>query len=591
MTVSSSTNRVAYTGAGTTGPFTITFYFLENDDLLVLKETIATGVFTTLALTTDYTLTGAADPAGGELTLVATLSASYRLHIIRNPDLQQGTDYGEGDKFPAASHEQALDKLTMQMQRVYDFLNRALKAPDTNSTDMVLSGADWAARASQFLAFDASGNLIVAAEAVGVPVTAFIETLLDDADAAAALTTLGIPTPFSVANGGTGRTTGSSPNSIILTGTTATGAQRTLPSGNSGDVLVSGGAGVDPAFTTPTGSGAPVKANAPTLSGTVTVNQTSANTAAVATVGSAATQTKHFDGSGSTTAAGYGVITNTSGAVLWGVESSAGGQLITSAAAYRAVLRGGSGISFSGDAGTTRHADLTSAGIFTVGGSGDVTGSGALFNASQATSGSFISGLRHTHASNPSGIYVLYDSNPNDNAHSAYRFDSSAGMKFGVDSNGGCASIQANDRNLSDIRTKPVFEDYTPEMLDELEAKFCALRRGRFKMDGQTHDDWNYGKSAQSVAEHFPELSDVWATTQKEEITKIELVDGPILDAEGKALKVERERKELVEVEIPKDKQLICEYPHDIQQIGEALFVRALSRIKDLELRIAKLER
>jgi len=195
MTVPSVVNRTAYTGSGTRGPFTVPFYFLEEDDLLILVETIATGVFATLTLTTDYTVTGEGDPAGGEVTLTVaygTISSSYRIHIIRDPDLQQGVDYGEGDKFPAATHEQALDKLTMQVQRVYDYLKRALKAPDTNSTDMVLSGADWAARASQFLAFDASGNLTIAAEAVGVPVTAFMETLLDDADAAAARATLGL---------------------------------------------------------------------------------------------------------------------------------------------------------------------------------------------------------------------------------------------------------------------------------------------------------------------------------------------------------------------------------------------------------------
>jgi hypothetical protein len=242
------------------------------------------------------------------------------------------------------------------------------------------------------------------------------------------------------------------------------------------------------------------------------------------------------------------------------------------------------------DSGGNTAWSVDASGRFTVNGTGDVAGSGALLNVTQPAAGDFIVGVRHTHASNPSGMYVYYDSNPNDNAHSFYRADSSAGGKFFVDSNGGIGNYQANDRNLSDIRTKPVFEDFTDEMLDDLEQRFCALRRGRFKIEGQTHNDWNYGKSAQSVAEHLPELSDVWETTKRVEITKTELVDGPVFDANGNALKVEVERKELVEVAIPEDEQLVCEYSHDIEQIGEALLVRALKKIADLERRVAAIK-
>ena len=93
MTIASETNRIAYTGAGTTGPFSIPFYFLANADLKVVKTTIATGAETVLTLTTDYTLTGAGEPSGGALTLIASIPSSYKLTIIRDPDLLQGTDY------------------------------------------------------------------------------------------------------------------------------------------------------------------------------------------------------------------------------------------------------------------------------------------------------------------------------------------------------------------------------------------------------------------------------------------------------------------------------------------------------------------
>ena len=192
MTVPSEDNRVSYTGAGTTGPFTIPYYFLENDDLLVIKTLIADGTETELALTTDYTVTGAGDEAGGELTLAATLLSSYTLTIVRDPDRLQQTDYSANDKFPAESHERALDKLTMIVQRVYDIVTRSLRQPDGDTADIAVlpSKVD---RASNFLAFDADGDPIASAGVVpgSVPVSTFMETVLDDTSAAAALATLG----------------------------------------------------------------------------------------------------------------------------------------------------------------------------------------------------------------------------------------------------------------------------------------------------------------------------------------------------------------------------------------------------------------
>lgn len=120
MTVESLTSRVTYTGSGTTGPFTIPYYFLENDDLIVTKITIATGAESILVLNTDYTLTGAGDEDGGELTLTASLSSSFQLEIARSPDLLQETDYPPSDPFPAESHERALDKIHMILMRHRD---------------------------------------------------------------------------------------------------------------------------------------------------------------------------------------------------------------------------------------------------------------------------------------------------------------------------------------------------------------------------------------------------------------------------------------------------------------------------------------
>lgn len=192
MTVETTTARVTYTGAGTTGPFSVPFYFLEDDDLTVIKTTIADGTETTLVLTTDYVVSGAADEAGGSVTLTASLSSSYKLTIIRDPDLLQSSDYPPNDKFPATTHERVVDKLTMIAQRLKDLINRSFRLSDGDVSGVSLSLSNLSA--SKLIAVNSAGTALEAVSAADVgltPVSAFAATLLDDADAAAARTTLG----------------------------------------------------------------------------------------------------------------------------------------------------------------------------------------------------------------------------------------------------------------------------------------------------------------------------------------------------------------------------------------------------------------
>lgn len=191
MTISTTNSRVEYTGAGTTGPFSFPYYFLEDDDLVVIKRTIATGAEQTLVLTTDYTVSGAGVPAGGSVTTVAAVASSYELVIFRDPDLLQGTEYPDGDRFPAASHERALDKLTMVAQRIKNLVERCFRLSDgdTSGASMILP----IDRANKYVAFDANGDLVATSgTSSDIIVSAYAETLLDDANAAAARATLGL---------------------------------------------------------------------------------------------------------------------------------------------------------------------------------------------------------------------------------------------------------------------------------------------------------------------------------------------------------------------------------------------------------------
>lgn len=191
MTVEVVTSRVVYVGDGDTGPFAIPFYFIANADIKAVKVLIADGTETVLVLDTDFTLDGAGDEAGGTLTLTASIDTTYRLVIYRDPDALQETRYPRNDPFPAASHEQVADRLTMIVQRVKSLVTRGLRQPEGDEDDIEALPAA-ASRASKYLAFDADGNPIATDGTTEEnPVSAFSATVLDDASAGDWLTTLG----------------------------------------------------------------------------------------------------------------------------------------------------------------------------------------------------------------------------------------------------------------------------------------------------------------------------------------------------------------------------------------------------------------
>lgn len=140
MTVPTSTAKSGpYAGSGTTGPFTVGFRFLENSHIQVIK-TSTTGTDTTLALTADYTVSGAGG-ASGTVTLLTALAVGEKLTIVRNVPFTQDADYVQNDAFPAESHERALDKLTMQTQQLAETVSRAATVPVTSTDAAGLAAA------------------------------------------------------------------------------------------------------------------------------------------------------------------------------------------------------------------------------------------------------------------------------------------------------------------------------------------------------------------------------------------------------------------------------------------------------------------
>jgi hypothetical protein len=133
MTVQSTGSRVNYNGDGSTVAFTIPFYFLNNTDIVVLSVS-PSGQSTKLFYNVDYTVSGAGVETGGMITATTAPVSSSQIIIYRDPDATQLVDYQDNDPFPAETHELALDKLTMLVQRDRERLDRAFVLDDSDTS-------------------------------------------------------------------------------------------------------------------------------------------------------------------------------------------------------------------------------------------------------------------------------------------------------------------------------------------------------------------------------------------------------------------------------------------------------------------------
>lgn len=112
MTITSTTNRISYAGDAIEDTFPYTFKILAQTELVVYVD----GVVKTI--TTDYTVTGVGEAGGGNVVFVAAPASGTLIEIRRELPLSQLTDYTSGGRFPAETHEIALDRTIMIAQQL-----------------------------------------------------------------------------------------------------------------------------------------------------------------------------------------------------------------------------------------------------------------------------------------------------------------------------------------------------------------------------------------------------------------------------------------------------------------------------------------
>jgi hypothetical protein len=165
MTVSSTTVKNSYSGNGSTTVFAYTYRIFADSDLQVIIRSAA-GTETTKTITTHYTVAGAGDANGGSVTFTPgnVPTATETVVLRREVPQTQAIDYIANDPFPAESHEEGLDRATMNIQQLQEEVDRSIKLSRTNtmtSTEFTVDAAD---RANKILAFDSTGEISVTQE-------------------------------------------------------------------------------------------------------------------------------------------------------------------------------------------------------------------------------------------------------------------------------------------------------------------------------------------------------------------------------------------------------------------------------------------
>jgi len=148
--ISNVTRRVVLAASGL-GPYSFTFEILANTDISVYKDD------TLLTLTTDYTVTINSNGTGF-VTLTATPTGATQIAIVGDRAIQRTSDFVTGGDLFANTINDELDSLTIFAQQNAEASDRALKAPQTDPTNISMTLPRASSRAGKVLSFDSNGN-------------------------------------------------------------------------------------------------------------------------------------------------------------------------------------------------------------------------------------------------------------------------------------------------------------------------------------------------------------------------------------------------------------------------------------------------
>jgi len=158
MTISSQNRQAGpYNGNDITTNFAFAFKVFGASDLQVIK-TDSAGVESTLTLSTHYTVSLNADQdanPGGTVTMLTAPATGTKLTLTSVVTPLQSTDLTNQGGFYPKVITNALDKLTILLQQLFNASNRSIKFPISDNRDGTIHGA----RNGKLLGFDAVGDM------------------------------------------------------------------------------------------------------------------------------------------------------------------------------------------------------------------------------------------------------------------------------------------------------------------------------------------------------------------------------------------------------------------------------------------------
>ena len=167
MTISTTIIKNSYSGDGSVVAFTYAFKIADENFIEVIVKTNLTGTESVRAIgtgSTDYSVTGVGEAAGGTVTFVTAPLATETVVLRRSTTQTQALDLIENDNLPANSLETAFDKNLSIAQELQEQINRSFKVSRANTISSAEFTDSATARASKTLGFDSDGDLTTVAD-------------------------------------------------------------------------------------------------------------------------------------------------------------------------------------------------------------------------------------------------------------------------------------------------------------------------------------------------------------------------------------------------------------------------------------------
>lgn len=161
MAIQDNGTRDQYTATAAQTTFAYTFEIFDKADIKVQQKVKSTGVTSTLAEGTDYTVTNVGNDSGGNVVLTTGAAAGDTLTLSRDMALERLTDYQNNGDFLSSEVNDDFDRIWAALQQNESGNNLAIRAPvddpilNASNTEL----ADPTTRAAKALGFDSNGNL------------------------------------------------------------------------------------------------------------------------------------------------------------------------------------------------------------------------------------------------------------------------------------------------------------------------------------------------------------------------------------------------------------------------------------------------